>query len=112
MNLEIISCEVECNCTVIHSVYMKNTRNLHFCYLGIALGYHVINIEIHRFIKNYFYKKYFLVLSDLQEMTTVTYLCRGWEVTVKTRDSHLLCRDMASPAPSWIHLCVSPTNSS
>lgn len=97
MNLEMISCEVECNCTVIHSVYIKNTRNLHFCYLGIALGYHVINIEIHRFIKNYFYKKYFLVLSHLQEMTTVTFLCRGWEVTFKTPDS--VCSAETWPAP-------------
>lgn len=35
MNLKIISCGVECKCTVIHSVYIKNTRKLHFCYLDI-----------------------------------------------------------------------------
>lgn len=52
MNLKIISCEVECKCTVIHSVYIKNKyQEFHFCYLDIALGYHVNNIEIHQFIK-------------------------------------------------------------
>lgn len=46
-------------------IYIKKKyQEFHFCYLDIALGYHVNNIEIHQFIKKYFYKKCFLVLSD------------------------------------------------
>ena len=68
---------------IVFILKKKNTRNLHFCYLDIALGYHV-NIKIHQFIKKYFSKNCFLVLSDPQDTTTVTCLCwwgkRGWEV--------------------------------
>lgn len=91
MTLKVVSCDVECKCTVLHSVYIQNARNLHFCYLDMALGYHVNNIEIHPFIKKYFYKKCFSVLPGLQAKAAVSYWVGGGRLFFKPR-RHLLQR--------------------
>lgn len=67
-------------------------------------------------LKKYFYKKYFIVFSDLQEMATVLYLCWGWEGIFKSQHSHLLCgrvyRQPQSAVYSSSVVCISHTNSS
>lgn len=106
VNLRAISCEAGHRCAVIHSVSIKSTRNLPFCYLGIASGCHVDNIEIHRFIKNTFVTKVLRVLSDLREMVTVMLIVLGVRgFSNSTRPSPLQRRrDVPSPLP---HECIS-----
>lgn len=83
-------CEVDCKCTVTHSVSKTPGTLPPFCYLDIALGYHVTTLEYIDLLKTTFIRNVYSSLWPLRD-TTVLYLC--WEGIIYTiQEFHLLCR--------------------
>lgn len=89
-------CEVDCKCTVTHSVSKTPGALPPFCYLDIALGYHVTTLEYIDLLKTTFIRNVYSSLWPLRD-TTLLYLC--WEGGLFVQSQNSICSAGVGQAP-------------